>query len=218
MKILKLTQRQIGLLQIPIIGIEIDDMYINEDKYGGDLQVILKISNLGTVPALEIKVDSEIKLKYSKYGDEKIPSTDGLSFHPFLRAGEVLSQNSDFISVTQFYDSLFAKNLMLNFKKNNELNEERLKNAQEVKHDSATLSIYIYYKNNLNQNFRSYFETNIVTDFGRNKQANPSDESQHLIQIYLQNRKFCSEPISEREFFEEIKKREVKRKKIQEMA
>ena len=214
-KQIEVMQNQIGLMQIPIIGIEIDDMYINEGKLGGDLQVILKLSNLTTVPALGINVDSEIKSKYSKYGEEKIPSTEGRSFHPFLRANEVLTQDSDFFSVTQFYDSPFAENLMQNFKKNDELNTERLKNSQEVEHDSVTLYVYVYYKNNLNQYFKSYFETNISTELGRCEKENPSDEGIQLIQIYRQNRKFRSEHISENEFFEEIKKMDVKREKLQ---
>jgi hypothetical protein len=215
-KTLDLSKRQLGLMQTPIIGMEIEEMHINRKQWGRDLQVVLKILNLGAVPALEINIDSEIKLKHSNIDSEKtIPSSTEPSFIPFLRTGAELSQESDFIAVTQFFDSDFVVHVLQEFKKQFELNTEKLKKFQEPEYDSVILCIYVYYKNNLNQCFISYFETYIVNDEPMRKYEFSDEQYITLKQIYFQKRKFYSEPIDEKEFCKDIEMRNKKRKKLQ---
>jgi hypothetical protein len=210
-KILESSKQQMGLLQNPVIGIQIDNMGIFYDptKELHGFSVEISIVNLGSAPALEIYQDAEIRLKYSNIGGENIlPQEFGLSFYPFLR----VDSKSDNFGFT--YWNEVANHLKQDFTKQYAKNAELLEKSQEPEYDAVTLCIFVYYKNNLNQHFKSYFETYIVNGTPLQPINLSADYDINIISINLPKQIFYAKPITKNEYENEITSRNLKREKL----
>jgi hypothetical protein len=211
-KILESSKQQMSLMQNPIIGITIDDMGImNDDSRNLHcFSVEFTLVNLGTSPALQIYWDVEIKLKYSGInGENVIPQSDGPAFYPFLIAN---ATTKDDCGISHY--GTFLRYLTQNFQKQYESNMERLKSAQEPEYDAVSLRVHVYYKNNLNQHFKSYFETDIVNESPLISNEFYDSQNIKITPIDLPQQKFSAIFITEKEKENEISSRNSKREKL----
>lgn len=90
-RILETSEKYSKLGLNPVIGIEIEGILISEvfiEKRRA-LDISCQITNVGNAPAIEILIDSEIKLRYSKIKEEStIPMRFEPAMVPFLQPGQ----------------------------------------------------------------------------------------------------------------------------------
>jgi hypothetical protein len=221
-KILDSSRQQINFIHNPVLGIMLNKMQIDPDK--GDRHRILNISidivNLGNAPSLEILIDSEIELKYSEIqGQRIIPSIYEPRLIPYLRVGENFSTD---YRHNIYFGSTLNVNLISDFEKASRLNYERIHiNPTRESYTSSILRIFVYYKNNLNQNFVSIYETLLDVDkiaddpipyMVSGKSALPDDKAIILGEYPFKSPKFFAKPIQENTRNSEISSRNSKRK------
>lgn len=158
-KILAASERQSKLSLNPVIGIEIGKMTIGE-VYGPDrrsMGIELKLTNVGNAPAIEVLVDSEIILYHSKIkGVDTIPSRFDPDMISFIKPGE--SKNESHIS---FGDALIIA-FLDNVREAHRLNLHRIKTEpSKESYKTAKLRVTVYYRNSIEQYFKSFYEAEI---------------------------------------------------------
>jgi hypothetical protein len=163
---------------------------------------------LGNAPALEVLIDSEIKLNFSDIKGENIIPSRWDSVVPYIRVGEELnSLNSELLFAQSFNSDLF-EHMVQGFKKERELNDKLIKENLEPKYSSSILLIDAYCKNSFNQYFKSHFETHLIFP---EYQENYTE----VKPIYSPSQKFYSNPLSEDDYKKETTLRKLKREKLQ---
>lgn len=172
--ILKATVDQSKLSLNPVIGIGVKEMTISE-VFGPNrrnMLVDIELTNVGNAPAIEVLVDAEIELRYSNINGEKIiPARFEPAMIPFIepgkRAGDIsLCFGSKFI--THFFDDV---------RESNRLNLHRIEtNPTRDAYKTSRLTVYVYCRNSLGQNYRSHFETEISIWSSIDKDPIPKDD------------------------------------------
>jgi hypothetical protein len=193
-----------------VVGIKITGIFISE-VFGPkrrNLSVSLELSNVGNAPAIEVLVDAEIELRYSKIaGEGTIPARFEPEMVPFIRPGEVVNEPSPNFGnklITHFFDDV-RESLRLNL--------QRIEtNSTQSSFKTSSLRILVYYKNSLGQHFRSYYETEIGlwAPLGEEKIPN-DDETCTVNQIYLPRPVFHAGLSDETAVEQEISRRRDKR-------
>jgi hypothetical protein len=222
-RIVDSTNQQIKFSHSPVLGISINKMVISS-RYGhNNLEVTLEIANLGNAPAIEILIDSEIELKYTDYDGEKvIPSSYKPYLTPYLQINEKFTTK---LGTSKHFGAKPTYAIISDFKKMHILNmERRVINPLMESYDASTFRIFVYYKNNLNQNFMSYYETilsispNENTSILFNQDENSVLPSNQLIQISehpFKSPSFFTKPISDDIPRKEILVRNKKRDRVE---
>jgi hypothetical protein len=204
-KIMESTKKQFISQQNPVIGIKTGEMYLVElDDGYREFNAEFHLTNLGNAPALEVIIESEIKLNISNIkGENSIPSR-WASVVSYIRVGEELDVEPNCV---QSFDSNVFKHMIQGFKKERELNNKRIKKNFEPEYSSSILSIDVYCKNSFNQYFKSHFETHLI-------QGEKFPDYIEVKPFFSPNQKFYSNPISEDEFKKETTIRKLKREKL----
>lgn len=209
-RILNETAKQSRLALNPVIGIEVNSIRIGPVFGHGrrNMGVALTLTNVGNAPAISIKVDAEIKLKYTSInGEHVIPARFEPDVHPFLRPGDVIKE------IKSSFGNDFIGAFLRDIKEKYDLNTDRIKKdpTQEA-YTGPQLRLFVYYRNSLGQFFKSKLECHVGI-FARNGEypIPGDDERAGVSQYYVPRPIFNAGPYDEVLMFEEIEKRNPKR-------
>jgi hypothetical protein len=161
---------------------------------------------VGNAPAVDVMVDGELLLRYSRIEDENaIPVRFEPSSISFIRPGEEISEHDR-------HDLSFGNrcivHLLDDFRECRRLNIHRVEtDPSREPFTSARLKIFVYYRNNVGQWFESTYETHIGL-----QDIPDDDESAELRQIYVPRPKFHAGPLAEEEANRQISSRNGKRR------
>jgi hypothetical protein len=215
------TAAQSKLQYSPVIGIQVDKMYITQPygEYLRDFGTQLTLLNLGNAPAIEINVDGEIVLQHFAIGDcSELPSRFWPKMIPFIKPNQTVTEDerNHFSPVFGFpcivamhedwkrcFDEERWKPALEKVKRVEELNLWQRFNMV-VK--QPVLRIIVYYRNHLEQYFKSTLEVPLLLD----KELN--DEALEIRDGGTPSPVFHAGPISKDEMMEEMKDREKRRK------
>jgi len=208
---MKSAETQFISQQNPVIGIKINNMFLvdNSDGYR-QFNIDFTLINLGNAPALEVLIDSEIKSNFFDIKGENVIPSRWISTIPYIRVGEELHSDPE-LKDTPFFSQSFNSDVFeimdKGFKKEQKLNDKRVKKNHESEYYSNIISIEIYCKNSFNQFFKSHFETHLMLGkkFPGYIEVKP---------LFMPAPKFYSKPISEDDFNKEISLRKLKREKL----
>lgn len=209
--ILKATANQSRLSLSPVIGIKINSIFISE-VFGPsrrNMSISLDLTNVGNAPAIEVLVDAEVELRYSRIDNHKlIPARHSPEVIPFIRPDETIDSaapNFGNTLITHFFDDV---------RESSRLNIHRIEtNPSQEAFKTSRIHVYVYYRNSLGQYFKSYYitEIGIYTPLG----ANPipkEDETLNVNQIYIPRPIFHAGVDDEQRSKQEMKERDTKRK------
>lgn len=205
-QILDSSLNEVKLLSNPIIGINIDEIYISK-VYGEkrrNLVVNLSIVNIGNDPAIDILVDAEIVLEYSDIkGEKNIPAVLGVNSIPFAKAGEEINE----IGLNPSFGNTLISHLFDDFNESYRLNDYRINtNPSQDPYNASKLILYVYYHNNLGQYFKGEYILQLDMD-----KIPKDDEVGKVNIIYVPRPIFRTYPITKDNLENEIKKRDEKR-------
>lgn len=197
--------------QNPVIGIKIDNMFLvcNPDcdpQFNIDFTLI----NLGNAPALEVLIDSEIKLNLSDIKGENVIPSRWVSTIPYIRVGEELYSDPELAGApvfSQSFNSEVSKAMEKSFKKEQISNQKRIEKNYEPEYNSSIFSIDVYCKNSFNHFFKSHFETHLF--LGEN-----CPEYIEVKPFFEPNQIFYSKSIYEDDFKKEMSLRKMRREKL----
>lgn len=182
--ILLATASQSKLSLNPVIGIKVSSLSISE-VFGPkrrNMSVAVELSNVGNAPAIEVLVDAEIELRYSRINQEQvIPARFEPDMVPYIRSGESateVSPNFGNKCITHFFDDV-RESLRLNLHRiETDPTQESFKTSR--------LRVVVYYRNSLGQHFKSYYETEIGLWRPLGEEKIPKDdEACEVNQIYM---------------------------------
>jgi hypothetical protein len=209
-KILNVSERQSKLSLNPVIGIEIGKMTIGK-VFGPDrrsLGIPLELTNVGNAPAIEVLVDAEIILYHSTIeGEDTIPSRFDPDMISFIKPGE--TKNECHIS---FGNTLVAA-FLDNVREAHRLNIHRIEtDPTRESYKTSKLRVTVYYRNSVDQYFKSFFEAEIGIHVMGDKDPIPkSDETAKVSIRYIPRPKFHAQPITSDEMTSDFAARAPKR-------
>jgi len=216
-KLVNAAVTQAKLQSNPVIGIELGPIRISP-VFGPDrrnLGVFLKLANVGNAPAIEVLVDAEIELRYSTVeGHRAIPARFEPGVIPFLRPSEEVgapgAHGVDRIDThaanCSFGDTCVAA-FLDDCREITRLNVERIEvDATRPAYEGPLLRVWVYYRNNLGQYFRSTYEATVDVE-----EIPAPEESADVHQHYVPRPKFHAEPISREQVEAEIAARDTLR-------
>jgi len=192
-----LTRAQIRLTQNPIIGIQIEKLIRKGSSNPPQFEVSVKIENIGKAAAHEITIDSEIRLKDTKIKDKTIiPAREYPFFYPYLKSDEQLSPTVSPIKLN--YDTTFIDQILMT--------------KAQPEDDSAIVTVYVYYKNNLDHYYKSYFESYVPLIDVKGQSPSADIDIQFHKRKFVKELKLGSGPIIESDFAKELKTRDDNRR------
>jgi hypothetical protein len=208
--ILAATANQSRLSLNPVIGIKISKISIGTvfGKGRRNMSVSIELSNVGNAPAIEVLVDAEIELRYSKVKNQSvIPGRFEPDMVPYIRPGETVDKISPGFGntfITHFFDDV---------RESSRLNLHRIEtDPTQEPFKTSKLRIIVYYRNSLAQYFKSYYETEIALWAHKGTEKIPGDEEAcEVNQIYIPRPVFHSGVDSEESAKREIDLRNAKR-------
>jgi hypothetical protein len=164
----KIINQELKLQSNPVLGIHIEKIFFHPrcgpEKY--EMGIKLKISNISDSPALQIIIDSEIELKILDSEDIKYPQLFPPETISFLKPN---SSDTNYKTISLIYRDFIPKQLLIMYKKNLELFQERKQKGKLCVYNQPLIHIYIYYQNNLGQFYRvhysQYFTSMFFNDF-----------------------------------------------------
>ncbi len=167
--------------------------------------VEIEIANIGNDPAIEILVDGEIELEYASInGENIIPARFSPSQKSFLMAGKKILDESINLS----FGNKFIKYFFESSKEMSKLNQERIRNTPwKDAYQTAKLTIYVYYSNNMGQYFKSEYSIYICLD-GKIPRNN---EIAKIQKVFIPRPTFSNKIIKKEKVEEEIAQRDLKR-------
>lgn len=209
--ILSATVNQSRLSLSPVIGIKINEISISEVFGPGrrNMSVALEITNVGNAPAIEVLIDAEIELRYSKIDNENtIPARYDPYVIPFIQPGEFSTEaNPNFGNtlVTHFFDDI---------QESVRLNMHRIEtDPSRSPYKTSRLHIFVYYRNSLGQFFKSNYSTEIGIFSRIGTDPIPKDDQPGKVnQIFLPRPVFHAGLDSKISFEKELGERARKRK------
>lgn len=222
-KILDSSKQQINFMYNPLIGVELKHIIVGQEYseyHRRNLEIDYSMVNIGNAAAIGVMVDSEIELRYNNIkGHTIIPARFEPEFISFIRPDQEIKENPYSMS----FGNTFIEALFNDFKIEHDLNMERIiKNPTRESYDGPTLRIFVYYKNNLDQYYKSMYEVNLSL---RRIYSEPfdcenppkfqwpnSDEIVDIFWVYVPRPKFSAMPISKKKIEDEISSRNTKRK------
>jgi len=155
-RIMKINKEEIQLSYHPIIAVKIRSINIGK-VYGNNrrsMSVDLELCNIGNSPAIDIKVDSDIKYSYSS--KTRIPSRFEPGYISYLKVGEKFNDKSIHYgnkAIFSFFDDV-RESIRLNMKRID-------LNPSKAPYGCSILNIYIYYKNSFNKYFKTQLSVEI---------------------------------------------------------
>ncbi len=210
--ILIATANQSRLSLSPVIGITLTGISISEvfGPMRRNMSVSLELTNVGNAPAIEVLVDAEVELRYSKVDNESIiPARHDPYIIPFIQPGQVVTEASPNFGntfITHFFDDV---------RESTRLNMHRIEtDPSRESYKTSRLHIFVYYRNSLGQSFKSYYssEIGIFTPIGSDPIPR-EDETVNVAQILIPRRVFQagldSQISAERELNQRDQKREL---------
>ena len=208
--ILAATASQSRLSLAPVVGIKVQSISISK-VFGPrrrNMSVSLELSNVGNAPAIEVLVDAEVDLRYSKIGVERsIPARFEPNMVPFIRPDEIVSKlapNFGNKLITHFFNDA-RESLRLN------LHRIETDSTQES-FKTSRLKILAYYKNSLGQQFKSFYEIEIGLWAPLGEEKIPADdETCEVHQLYIPRPIFHAGLAEESQVRQEITERNAKR-------
>jgi len=209
--ILAATANQARLNLSPVVGITLGEIRIGE-VFGPkrrNMSIDLELTNVGNAPAIEVLVDAEIELRYSKIkGESCIPARFEPEMISFIRPNDSVtkaSPNFGNTTIMHFFDDV-RESLRLNLHRiETDPTQESFKTSR--------LRIIAYYRNSLNQHFKSQYETEIALWSPLGKGKIPDDnETTEVSPIYIPRPTFHAGVIDEVAVQKEIAVRHEKRK------
>lgn len=196
-----LSQPRLSLA--PAISIEIKRASITPTLPGGNrnMSVEVVIANIGTSPAIEVVIDSEIELRHQPAETEKVIPARYSHMIPFVVQGDkielppVISYGHTFIE--RFIESARA-----------------VSDPSQLK--ASILTVMAYYKNTLGQHFKTSYTIDIgflyqKTEHGERGLIPSIEESCELDLLYRPSRAFRAGLIEESEVTKEIEHRDARR-------
>jgi hypothetical protein len=172
--ILQATANQSRLSLSPVLGIEINKVSIGKvfGRRRRSLSVNITLTNVGNAPAIEVLVDADIELRYSRIQEEQvIPARFEPEMVPFIRPGDSIGGISlDFGNtlVTHFFDDL---------RESTRLNLHRIEtDPTREPHLASRLRVVAYYRNSLGQYFKSHYVTEVTIWSPLGEEKIPSDD------------------------------------------
>lgn len=159
----KVAERQVKVASNPILGIKITKMHIS--KVDGHkrrtLTVEIDVVNIGNGPAINIQIDGEIILSHNDVNGEKVmPAYSEPRRLPFLIAGQ---KSDDNFESNVYFSHKTILYLFDDFREAERLNRHRINTDPTIEAFNASkLIIFVYYSNNLGQQFKSSFETYVT--------------------------------------------------------
>lgn len=208
--ILAATANQSRLSQNPVIGIEVREIGISE-VFGPErrnMGVALELSNVGNAPAIEVLVDAELELRYSSINGERvIPTRFEPEMIPFIRPGESSAAACPTFGnkcITHFFDDV---------RESARLNAHRLEtDPSKESYKTSRLRVIVYYRNSLEQHFKSQYETEICLEASEGgNQIPPDDAIADVTQIYIPRPVFHAGIADELSTKRELEERNAKR-------
>lgn len=208
--ILAATANQSRLSLAPVVGIKITGISISK-VFGPrrrNMSIAVELSNVGNAPAIEVLVDAEIDLRYSRIGEESsIPARHEPDMIPFIRPGELVTESSPNFGnklITHFFDDA-RESLRLNLHRiETDPTQESFKTSR--------LRVFVYYRNSLGQHFKSLYETEIALWAPLGEEKIPGDdETCEVNQIYIPRPVFHAGVADENLINHEIASRNEKR-------
>jgi len=220
--ILAETAAQSKLQYSPVIGITVDKMWISNKTQAEqirDFAIYLTLLNLGNSPAIEIYVDGEIVLQHVEvHGYSEMPSRFWPCLIPFLKPDESVTEGADkrfspvfgypciqamFEDWKHCFDEERWQTVVERVKEENDLNLWQRFN-QVIR--QPVLRIIVYYRNHLDQHFKSLYEIPLLLD------QELTDDAIEVREAGVPMPKFYAAPIAEAEMKEEMAEREIRRK------
>jgi len=208
--ILAATANQARLSLSPVVGIKVGKIRISE-VFGPkrrNMSIKLELSNVGNAPAVEVLVDAEIELRYSRVkGESTIPARFEPDMIPFIRPGESVtdvSPNFGDTFITHFFDDV-RESLRLNL--------HRIEtDATQESFKTSRLTVVAYYRNSLGQYYRSCYETEIdIPSINGREPIPPDDKQGEVYKVYIPRPVFHAGIYDEADAEREIKERDAKR-------
>ena len=172
------------------------------------MSVAVELLNVGNAPAIEVLVDAEIELRYSKInGENKIPARFEPEMIPFIRPGDTVTEASPNFGnslITHFFDDV---------RESSRLNIHRIEtDATQESYKTSKLKVVAYYRNSLGQYFVSYYESEICIWSKLDEDGIPKDnETGEVSQVYVPRPVFHAGIADEVLSKEEIEQRNAKR-------
>jgi len=209
--ILIATANQSRLSLIPVIGIKITKIGISEVFGPGrrNMSVALELTNVGNAPAIEVLIDAEVELRYSKINNESvIPARHDPYAIPFIQPGQIATEaNPNFgnVLVTHFFDDV---------RESVRLNMHRIEtDPRRDSYKTSRLNIFVYYRNSLGRCFKSIYSTEIgiFTQIGADPIPKEYEKS-NVSQIFLPRPTFHAGIDSKITFEQDLDRRARKRK------
>lgn len=182
--ILAATANQSRLSLSPVIGIKIGKISISK-VFGPkrrNVSVAVELLNVGNAPAIEVLVDAEIELRYSKInGESTIPARFEPEMIPFIRPGDTITEASPNFGnslITHFFDDV---------RESSRLNIHRIEtDPTQESYKTSKLKVVAYYRNSLGQYFVSHYETEICIWSKTKEDEIPKDnEIGEVSQVYV---------------------------------
>jgi len=210
-RILETSEKYSKLGLNPVIGIKINKISISEvfAEKRRALNISCEIANAGNAPAIEILLDSEIKLRYSKIEEE---STIPMRFEPqmvsFLQPGqtEKIAHGLDYGNtfITHFFDDV---------RESSRLNLHRIEtDATKDPFKTSRLYIIAYYRNSVGQYFKSFYEAEIDIHSKLGDDPIPRDNQKAEVSlVYIPTPRFHAGPTELTSIENELKIRHNKR-------
>jgi len=211
-KILDISIKQSKLSYNPVIGIDIEKMFISEmfGESRRNLSIDLKLANVGNAPAIEVLVDAEITFNYSNVNGEKtIPARFEPDVITFIRPTEEIKDN---INCSPNFGNTCITHLFDDFRESHRLNIHRIETDPSVEPFNASkLKIIIYYRNSVGQFYVSIYETHLHLGKNPNSDFPKDDETSELTRILVPRAKFHVSPIDKEKMEKEMNFRNSKR-------
>lgn len=196
--LLRITAAQSKLQYNPVIGIKVVSATIGKvfGQKRRNVSIKIDLTNVGNAPAIEVFIDSEIELRYSKInGYNKIPMRFEPSVIPFIKVDEVVSD------LSLDYGNTFITHFFDDVRESNRLNRHRVEtDPSKETFVTSRLYVFVYYRNSLGQYFKSRIEIELALWGNKRKNLIPLDNEFAEISLY----NFVS-PVFQAEPFEEIK-------------
>lgn len=209
-RILQVAEKQSRLSLHPVIGIIIGEIDISAVFGPNRRQMVigLNLINVGNAPAIEVLVDSEIELRYSNIEGEKvIPAMRYPEIIAFLRPGE------ENINCQSNFGSTFLTHFFDDVRESRRLNLHRIETDPTKKpYKVSRLKVFSYYRNSLNQYFRSEYTTEIDIILSTDSDPIPQDnETGKVLTKNIPRPTFHTMQIDLKSMNQEIKARNRKR-------
>ena len=204
-KILKETSEQAKKSMNPVIGLKIDNIKIGKTfgKKRRNMGVDLTLTNVGNAPAIDVKVDANIELRYSSIdGDFIIPSRFEPDVIPFIQS----NRSNNTISIS--FGNTLISHFLADVKESSRLNIHRINtNPSQEAFRTSKLTITIYYRNSLGQFYQTIYKTEIGIFSRIDENPIPKeDESCEITWYNIPRPIFQVEPVNEKIIIAQIEK------------